>query len=129
MALAHRPQAHDEPHRVRRHTRLVGMRNDRRIEQGRLQTVFAHEIGANQQGLAVGWWRGRQEVAELAAAIDEDSIDVRVLVAEMRHHAAQLDLRRGLGHGQDPLDRVPGALVAAGMKRPEQHAGVVRAQI
>ena len=48
-------QAENKPQRAGRQTRLIGVRNDRRIEQGGgFQGVFGQEIGADQQSSLFG---------------------------------------------------------------------------
>ena len=50
MPFASGAQAEHESQRASRQARLIGVRNDRRIEQRRgFQRVFGQEIGADQQ--------------------------------------------------------------------------------
>ena len=84
VALAGGAQAHDEAQGTGRDIFLVRVRNDRGIEQRRrLQAVFAHEVGADQQSLKRRRFRSRwQEVSQLPIAVGEDSVDARMIMTQ-----------------------------------------------
>jgi hypothetical protein len=68
-------------------------------------------------------------MAKLAAAIQEDRMDISMLMAEVRHDPLKFDLGRVFGQGKNAMNRVSGPLIAAGMERAQQHARVVGMEI
>jgi len=65
----------------------------------------------------------------LPIAVEEYGLDARMLMAQAPHDVLQLALHLGRGHLENPLNDLAEASIAAGQKRPQQHARVVGAQI
>src|ERR671918_906698 len=106
VALAGCAQAHDEAQGTGRDACLVRVRDDRGIEQRRrLQAVFAHEVGADQQRLQRRRYRSRrQEVSQLLIAVEEYGLDARMLMAQASYDLLQPALRLRRRQLENPLD-------------------------
>ena len=104
VALADRAQAQDEPEPVRQKARLVGMDDDRRVEEGRrLDRVLVGEPGTHQAAPLVGQLGVvRYPVGDPLVVGSEDARQVPVPVGVAVTHPRQGHADLVLGQREDP---------------------------
>ena len=110
MPLPGGAQAQDKTQRARRQVRLVGVRDDGRIEQGRgFQGEFGKEIGADQQLSLFGKFLiAQQEVADLFESFLKVVADLLVSLGEFGVNLVQERADPAFRERHDPGDNLPG---------------------
>ena len=105
MSFADAAQRHGEADGSRRQSRLIGVKDDAGIEQGRrFERIFLAEIGADQQrpvaadGIAID-----REAVDLAEATEQHVFDVEVAFGQRRDDALQLPGELFIVERQDTL--------------------------
>src|ERR1051326_3538802 len=129
MPLSRGPQAEDKTQSVRRRVRLVGVRDNRRIEQCcRFQGVFANEIRTNQQlALFRNHLIGHHKVADLFEPLQELFLDLLVSLGEFSRYLIQERPDLIFRKRHDPGDNSARSLGILVSERTEKNAGLVRA--
>ena len=130
VSFAGGAQAQNEAQRAGRQFRLIGVRNDGGIEQGRrFQRVFGQEIGSDQQPSCFGHFRiGRQRLADLFEALQEEIANLLVALGELSADLGEQFVDAVFRKCHDPLDDRGDALGTTRVEGPQENARLVGIQ-
>ena len=110
VPLPHGAQAHDEPPLAGPQTRLVGRRDDGRIEEsGAFDGVFVGEVGADEQAARAGQDGVAREVRHQLEVALEEALEVPVTRAKLFERSLEHDGNVGLGEREDACQQQAGA--------------------
>jgi hypothetical protein len=115
VPLTDGPQAHDESSSTLARARLIGRRNDGRIEESRaLDRVLVGEVGADEQPPRPGHGRTVQPMGHQRVVPLEKLFESVVTVPERNQRSLEHRHHVGLGQGEDPRHQETGARHSVG---------------